>query len=94
MKTTTTAFNPILDTDIIAYRIIQHFKRCVEKDEWFVKSTDEEKIMILVNDSDVYESLPIVINSLKQSGYNVEHKAIYHGGPIPMAISYYPIQKS
>ncbi len=93
MKTTTQAFNPILDHDVIAYRMVQQFKRCIEKDEWFAKSTEDEKIIIFINDSDVYESMPIAVNALRSAGYNIEAKATYWGGPIPLAISYYPNKK-
>lgn len=90
MKTTDKAYNPILDNDIIAYRIVQQFKMCLEKDEWHISSSEKEKNVVFVANRELYDGLHLAVISLKNAGYNVEAKQLYFGSPIPIALSYYP----
>lgn len=87
MKTTTKLFNPLIDTDVIAYRIVGKFKMCLELDEWHVKSTESEKILGLF--PPIGDEIDLAVDVLKKLGYNVKNENSYYGSPFS-SIKYYP----
>lgn len=87
MKITTKVFNPILDTDVLAHRIVGKFKMNLSADEWFGNSTEDEKILALF--PPIGDEIDLAVNVLKGMGYNVKNENAYYGSPVS-AIKYYP----
>jgi hypothetical protein len=79
MKTTTKLFNPAIETDVLAYRIVSKFKMCLALDEWHIKSTESEKILGLF--PPIADEIDLAVNVLKGLGYNVKNENSYYGGP-------------
>lgn len=90
MKKTTKVFNQNIDDDVIAYRIVSEFKKCLEKDEWFETSTEKVKILAICQGN--YDSKQIAIETIKQLGYSALLEDTYYGGSIN-AIKYFPNPK-
>jgi hypothetical protein len=88
MKLSEKFFNPNIDEDVIAYRIVQGFKQRLETDEWFLNSTEDEKIFAL-SPYDDSRGRNAAIETLNQMGYCTIYEDSYYGGPF-MAIKYYP----
>lgn len=87
MKTTTKVFNQTKDEDVLAYRIVSKFKMCLETDEWFGNSTENEKILAVF--PPIGNEIDIAVSTLVAMEYNVKNENAYYGGPVS-AIKYYP----
>lgn len=90
MKTTTKVFNPWIDEDVLAHKIVSKFKMCVYIDEWFGNSTEDEKILAVY--PPVNNEIDLAVKVLREIGYNVKNEDAYYGGPVS-AIKYYPNKK-
>jgi|GEM_PF-6526537 len=88
MTTTEKVFNQYIDSDVVAFRIVQAFKMALEKDEWYLTSTEDCKVLALYQ-SQSDNSRQVATDTLNQMGYSVINENTYFGGPLA-AIKYFP----